>query len=130
MAKTPKQQYQDDNYDRVAIRVKKGLRDVYKRIAADLNLSLSQLIQRSVESYATNGGEVNLPAQPAPITTQPAEQISANQRRLLDVVEKLPADAQKSLLKFLQSLNAQQVNTVAAAENAAKNASVDAHEPI
>lgn len=91
--------YQQEKCDRITADIPKGKRDAYKLIAAELNLSLSQLIQRSVESYASENFHVQT------ITTQPTEKISPTQRRLLDAVEKLPADAQKSLLKFIESLS-------------------------
>lgn len=100
----------------------------YQAFAARVGLSMSLLVQRGIEEFIQrHGGEVNLPAQTARIATQPAEQISAAQRRLLDAVDQLPTDVQKSLLKFLQSLSKQQVNVAATnktAENTAKNASV------
>lgn len=140
MAKTSKAQllaqakFKQEKRDTLTIDLPKGTKDGYKTSAAAFGMSLTFLIQCGVEEFIQNhGGEVNFPAQTAPITTQPAEQISATQRRLLDAVNQLPTDAQKSLLKFLQSLNAQQVNVAATnktAENTAENASVDAQEPI
>lgn len=125
--------YKKENYDQILFRVKKGKREEYRAAADELGLGQMELFRQAVEEFIQrHAGEVNLPTPTPTPTTQPAEQISATQRRLLDAVNQLSADAQKSLIKFLQSLNAQQVNVAAEnkAENTAKNASVDAQEPI
>jgi len=41
----------DKTYDRIAIRVKKGIRDEWKAAAADLGLSLAGLVVAGVEEY-------------------------------------------------------------------------------
>ena len=45
------QRYMDKTYDRIAIRVKKGIRDEWKAAAADLGLSLAGLVVAGVEEY-------------------------------------------------------------------------------
>jgi len=45
------QRYMDKTYDRIAIRVKKGIRDQWKAAAADLGLSLAGLVVAGVEEY-------------------------------------------------------------------------------
>lgn len=123
------QRYRKKTYEQIFFDVKKGIKAEYKAAAAELGMSLAGLLTTAAEEFIQrHGGEVNFPAQttqPAQVT-QPAEQISATQRRLLDAVDQLPTDAQKSLLKFLQSLSKAENK----AENTAKNASVDNHEPI
>ena len=97
--------YQQEKCDRITMDVPKGKRDAYKQIAAELNISLSQLVQNGVEGYARNyeGGEIVIPAT-AEVAT---ERISAEERRLVEEFGKLPADARKLLLKFITSINEQ-----------------------
>lgn len=141
--KLARQRYKEKNIELVAFEVKKGMSAEYSAAAAELGLGKMEMIRRAIAEFIANHGGDALPRLPTPMEsapalprlpariepngTQPAEQISATQRRLLDVVDQLPADAQKSLLKFLQSLSVAAENK---AENTAKNASVDAQEPI
>ena len=103
MVKTTNQRYKDEHYDKINFWIKKGLRDEYQRAAADFGISFRELVQRGVEMFIAEWTGENFHVQT--ITAQPTEKISPTQRRLLDAVEKLPADAQKSLLKFLESLS-------------------------
>lgn len=96
--KLAQQKYNAANYDRVAIRIKKGKRDEYKQKATKLGLSLSMLVQYSVESYGANhGGEV--------IQKPEAEKLTAEERRLLTAFAKLPKNAQTNLIKTLEALS-------------------------
>lgn len=124
--------YRQNKRKTIATDVPKEKGEQYQAFASRFGLSMSLLVQRGVEEFIQrHASEVNLPEQTAPITT-PEEKISDRDKKFLNAVNQLPADAQKSLLKFLQSLNAQQVNVAAEnkAENTAKNASVTNHEPI
>lgn len=52
----------------------------------------------NIESYVTNHtGEV--------VTVKPENQLSAEERKLIDEFNQLPTDAQKSLMKFLKAVN-------------------------
>ena len=76
------EKYRREKRDQLAVDVPKGKRDAYKMIAAEKGLSLSQLIQNSVESFAgLHVGE------------------------LPEEFNQLPVDAQKHLMKFLKSIN-------------------------
>ena len=46
-----------DKWERLAVEIPKGKRDIYKMAARDLGLSLSKLIQNGVEEYIKNHGE-------------------------------------------------------------------------
>jgi len=50
------QKYQKANYDRLAVRCKKGRKEAYEKLAADRGVSLNQLIidllEREVENQA------------------------------------------------------------------------------
>ena len=46
-----------DKWERLAVEIPKGKRDIYKTAAQELGLSLSVLIQIGVEEYIKNHGE-------------------------------------------------------------------------
>ena len=46
--------YHEKAYDSIAVRLKKGTRDFYKKEAAKRGLSLAMLIKNSVEEYIAN----------------------------------------------------------------------------
>ena len=90
--------YQQEKCDRVTADIPKGKREAYKMIAAEKGLSLSQLIQNSVESFA---GLV-----PEKFTTEcPPEKFTPEQRRLVEEFNQLSVDAQKYLIKTLKAIN-------------------------
>ena len=90
--------FRAEKCDRIAADVPKGKREVYNAAAKELNLSLAKLIQAGVEEYIANhAGEV--------VTVKPENQLSAEERRLLDEFNQLPGDAQKHLLKFVKAVN-------------------------
>lgn len=91
--------YRQEKRDQLAVDVPKGKRDAYKAIAAELGLSLSMLIQNSVEAFAGNHVS-ELPA--------PQDKLTAEQRRLLDEFGKLPVDVQNQLIKLVKTINANQ----------------------
>lgn len=52
--KLAQKKYNDKNYDRVAILIKKGKRDEYKKAAAARGLGYAEMIRLSVEEYIAN----------------------------------------------------------------------------
>ena len=46
--------YNAENYDRVAILVKKGKRDEWKQAAAERNIAYAELIRRGADEYIQN----------------------------------------------------------------------------
>ena len=88
-------EYKKKNYTQLGFLVKKGQEIEYKAKAAALGMSLSQLIQRGVESYGGEGVPTVAPVKPA---------LTAEQRKILDAVDSLPESSRKALLKFLQTL--------------------------
>ena len=94
--------YRQEKRDQLAVDIPKGKRDAYKRIAAELNLSLSQLIQNGVEGYAlVHAGEGVIPAVP---TVEPTEKLTADERRLVQAASKVPDDTRKLFLKLVEDL--------------------------
>ena len=100
MAKTKKQEYQDANFDRLAIRIKKVLREEYRQAAEDFGLSLRELVQSGIEMYISErtGEEFSRKITP------PAEKISSADKKIIDTVNSLPPESKKALLKFLDTL--------------------------
>lgn len=97
------QRYRKKTYEQIFFDVKKGIKAEYKAAATELGYGYAEMIRLAIEEFIQHHTGENFHVQT--ITTQPTEKISPTQRRLLDAVEKLPADAQKSLLKFIESLN-------------------------
>ena len=90
--------YRQEKRDQLAVDVPKGKREEYKAKAARLGLSLSMLIQHSVEGYGANhgGGEVIQP------TTE--NQLSAEQRKFLNEFSRLSPKSQKALREIISEL--------------------------
>ena len=96
--KLAKEKYRQEKRDQMTLEVPKGKREVYKAIAARLGLSLSMLVQHSVEEYGANhAGEV--------IHKPEAEKLTAEEKRLLAAFAKLPKNAQTNLIKTLEALS-------------------------
>ena len=92
------QGYKDKFYDRMAIWVKKGIRDEYKQAAARMGVSLASLVQTAVEEYIENhGGEViNRPPKP--------ETVTATERQLLNAFAKCPDHLKPTLKKLIEQI--------------------------
>ena len=91
--------YREKNIEMVAFEVKKGTSAEYTAAAARLGLGKMEMIRRSVEEFIQNHlGEA--------VTIQKSEnQLSADEKKILEEVSHLPPDAQRQLVKFLQSIN-------------------------
>ncbi len=89
--------YQQEKCDRITADIPKGKRDAYKRIAAELDISLASLIQVGVEEYArTHAGEkFSVPAKEA--ASVPEKKLTASERRLVEAFARLP---EKTRAKF------------------------------
>ena len=99
--KIAKAKYQQEKRTLIAAEVSKDKGEYYRESAAALNISLSKLIQNGVEEYIRNhGGENTVHI----VDNQAQEKLTAEQRRLAEVVSKLPDKAQNQLFKFLESL--------------------------
>lgn len=96
-------EYKKANYDNILVRVKKGKKEEYQQIADDFGFGQAEMIRLAIEEFIANHtGEVMTPA---PMAAQSANKLSAADKQLLDEFSKLPADAQKSLMKFLKTIN-------------------------
>ena len=92
------QKYRAKTYDTIGFDVPKGKREEFKQKAASLGISLAKFLFLSAESYgAKHAGEV--------VTVKPENQLSAEERKLIDEFNQLPTDAQKHLLKFVKAVN-------------------------
>ena len=96
-------EYKKANYDNILVRVKKGKKEEYQQVADDFGFGQAEMFRLAIEEFIANHtGEVMIPAQMA---ARSADKLSAEQKRLLAEFSKLPADAQKSLMKFLKTIN-------------------------
>lgn len=96
--KLAKAKYQQEKRSLIAAEVSKAKGEEYRAKAAELGISLSALIQRGIEEYICNriGGEFT--------TTRP-DSLSASEKELIEVFNRLPDDAQKSLIKTCKAIN-------------------------
>lgn len=96
--------YRQNNIEVLSVDVRKGKKAEYKAAAVALGLSQMEMIRRAIEEFITNH-TVDKSAESLLVMTTPAEKnLTAEQRKILDAVDKLSPNAQKALLKFLQSL--------------------------
>ena len=89
--------YKQEKCDRVTVDVPKGKREIYKQLADEMGISMSKLIQYGVDEFAqkyTNKA----------IFHSQGDKLNAEQRQLIDTVDKLTPKARKQLIKFLESL--------------------------
>ena len=106
--KLAKAKYQQEKRTLVAAEVSKDKGAFYREQAARLNLSLSMLIQSGVEEFIQRHlNELEPIVKPAPMVKeqQTAEKLTSTERTLLAEFNQLPVDAQKSLIRFLRSVN-------------------------
>ena len=94
-------------YDRLGIWLEKGKREEYKQAAEDFGISLRELVQTSVETFIAERSLQDLPVKPAPVSKPESQELSAEERRLLDEFNKLPPDVQKSIAKMIRTINAE-----------------------
>ena len=83
--------------DKIAINVPKGKRDVYRRAAAELGLSLSVLIQKGVEEFISNNVDEDFVAK-----IKAEEKLSKEKQKLIAAFDKLPKDSQKIIRKLVE----------------------------
>lgn len=96
--------YRAKTYDTISFDVPKGKRDEYKQAAASLGLSLARFLYLAAEAFSKeHSGEDFKPA-----LMNNAGKLSATEKKLVEEFKQLPKDAQKTLLKFLQTLNTKQ----------------------
>ena len=77
-----------------------------KAIAAELGLSLSMLIQNSVETFAQNhSGEEFQTSTLKTSEHVPEQKLTPEQKKLVEEFSKLPVDTQKAFMKILTAIN-------------------------
>ena len=92
--------YRRNNYETVSFEVRKGIREEYKQAATRAGLSLAEFFKQAAESYIANhAGEEFKTTQ----DTQP--RLSASEKELLEVFNRLPDDAQKGFIKGFKAVN-------------------------
>lgn len=96
--------YRAKTYDTIGFDVPKGKRDAYKRIAAEMGMSLAAFLTKAADSYAVNYAAAGEKIPPSVPTSE--NKLSADDRRLIDSAGKLTPDARRALVKFLEILTA------------------------
>ena len=101
--------YRSEKRDQISFDVPKGKREVYKRIAAKLGLSLAQLIQDSVEDFSrAHAGEDRAANQLAATSTstieKPGETLSREEKKLLEDFRQMPANLQKHVRGLIRAI--------------------------
>ena len=94
--------YRREKRDQTTVEFPKGKREVYKQMAAELGMSLTQFIQCSIDGFIANFNEkIIITPKPVPKTEI---QRTADQEKLLADVSKLSPKARRHLLNFLAAL--------------------------
>lgn len=91
--------YRTTNYDLIAIEVRKGKRDAYKMVAAELGISLSGLIQNAVEEYIQNHADELVDIERSVIAE---ESFTEAELRLSENFSKLPKRVQQKFAGLIQ----------------------------
>lgn len=94
--KLAKMKYQQEKRTVIAADVSKAKGEEYRAKAARLGVTVSRLIQLSVEAYGEEGMTFE------PLLRQAAENISAADRRLVEAVNALPESTRKIIVKLVE----------------------------
>ena len=100
-------EYKKLNYDKIFFLARKGKRAEYQQAAKDFGISQSEMIRLAVETYILDRSLHDLPVKPVPISKPESQELSAEERRLLDEFNKLPPNIQKSIAKMIRAINAE-----------------------
>ena len=107
-------EYKKNNYDSILFRVKKGKKAEYQQAASELGLGKMELMRVAVEEYIAHRrdeksvGSRDADLSPvdtnnAPITCkQPEQNLSTEQKQIIEEFNKLPVETQKAFLKLLE----------------------------
>ena len=110
-------EYKKNNYDSILFRVKKGKKAEYQQAASELGLGKMELMRVAVEEYIAHRrdeksvGSRDADLSPvdtnnAPITCkQPEQNLSTEQKQLIEEFNKLPVETQKAFLKLFTLIN-------------------------
>ena len=100
--KEARRQYEANTYDTITFKARKGKNAEWTEAAGIIGLGKMEMFRRAIDEFiARHGNGIALSA-----TDNLEPKITAQQKKLLDAVDALPEDAQKTLLKFLQQLAA------------------------
>ena len=97
--------FREKKYDVITFEADKGNRAIYKKVAADLGLSLRMLFQNSVEEYAQNhaGEKISLPAETS-AKSEPEKKLTASERRLVEMFARLPEKTRTKFAGLLENV--------------------------
>ena len=101
-------EYRKEKYDNVSFKIPKGKREEYKQAADDFGIAQSEMFRLAVDTFIAEKSLQDLPVRAVMLARQPVKpenQLSAEERKLIDEFNQLPTDAQKYLLKFVKAVN-------------------------
>ena len=99
--KLAKAKYQHEKRTLIATDVSKEKGEFYRATAMELGISLSKLVQISVEEFIQNHAGENFSL----VAQNQEQKLSAADKKLIEEFNQLPADTQKALIKLIQSIN-------------------------
>jgi len=108
--KRARKKYESKAYDQISFKVAKGKRDEYQQAANRLNLGQAELFRLAAEEFITRyiGGENLSVVETKPLAIvdnkQDKQNLSAEQKRLVDNFNQLPVETQKAISKLVKTL--------------------------
>ena len=108
--KRARKKYESKAYDQISFKVAKGKRDEYQQAANRLNLGQAALFRLAAEEFITRyiGGENLSVVETKPLAIvdnkQDKQNLSAEQKRLVDNFNQLPVETQKAISKLVKTL--------------------------
>lgn len=86
-----------DKFDRLTINLRKGKRDTYTSAAHKFGISVSGLVQLSVEEFIANYAD-----EESAKKIKASEKLSAQERKLLKAFDVLPKESRAIVLKLVE----------------------------
>ncbi len=112
--KLAQEKYNKENYDRLAILIKKGKRDEYHAKAAEFGLGYAEMIRVAIEEFiqrhaGEDFSEANqLTATSMSTDEKPGETLSREEKKLLEDFRQMPANLQKHVRGLIRAINGAQ----------------------
>lgn len=114
--KLAQEKYNKENYDRLAILIKKGKRDEYHAAAAAIGLGYAEMIRAAIEEFiqrhaGEDFSEANQLAAGASTVEKPGETLSREEKKLLEDFRQLPVNSQKHVRGVIRAIIGAQVES-------------------
>ena len=121
--KLAQEKYNKENYDRLAILIKKGKRDEYHAAAAAIGLGYAEMIRAAIEEFIQrHAGEewtanqltaagVSSVSAGASTVEKPGETLSREEKKLLEEFRQMPVNSQKHVRGLIRAIIGAQVES-------------------